>query len=68
MGICRRYLITNELARDSLTTTRTRQPNACQHMHSENLNVTQAAHTIRLDGETRSDRIAEIVRALGARP
>ena len=45
MGLCRRHVLTNELARDSLTTSRTRQQNACQHMHSENLNGMQAAHT-----------------------
>ena len=46
MGLCRRHVLTNELAGDSLTTSRTRQPNPCQHMHSENPNGTQAAHTI----------------------
>ena len=44
---CSRVL-TNENARDSLTTSRTRQPNACQHMHSESRYGTQAAHTINL--------------------
>ena len=45
MGLCRRNILTNELVRDSLTSSRTQLPNACQHMRSENLNGTQTAHT-----------------------
>jgi len=51
MGLCRRHVLTNELAWDSLTTSRTRQPNPCQHMHSENPNGTQAAHTVKIPGQ-----------------
>ncbi len=45
MGLCSRNILANELVRDSLTSSRRRLPNACQHMRSGNLNGTQAAHT-----------------------
>ena len=45
MGLCSRNILANELVRDSLTSSRRRLPNACQHMRSENLNGTQTAHT-----------------------
>lgn len=45
MGLCRNYHTTDELARDSLTCSKTHHTDQCQSAQTENINGTGAALT-----------------------